>query len=159
MHNLLKALLAGAYILLLMLLLLSKCHSDRTPAPGDIGGDGDIKITLFWDFAGDVDLHVNQPNGTELSFMYMDDSDNGGGILDVDDRTGGRGAAENAYWPDPMSGRYVVRVVYYRADSEAPAGGPVRVVVKINGQEQTYNLRLTTEHEDRTVSTFDYTPR
>lgn len=159
MNNQLKAYLAGAYILLLLLLLLSMCRRDRGPAPEDVGGDGDIKVTLFWDFPGDVDLHVDQPNGVELSFMNMDDSANGGGVLDVDDRIGGRGSAENAYWRRPMEGDYTVRVVFYRVDEEAPTGGPVRVVVKVNGQQQEFNLQLTSLGEDKTVHTFNYTAR
>ncbi len=157
MHNQLKAYLAGAFILLITLLLLSTCGRRRGPAPEEVGGDGDIKVTLFWDFPGDVDLHVDQPNGTELSFMNMDDSANGGGVLDVDDRQGGEGSAENAYWRRPMEGTYVVRVVYYRVDDEAPQGGPVRVVVKVNGRQQEFNLRLTTTGQDETVHTFRYT--
>lgn len=157
MHNQLKAYLAGAYILLLLLLLLSMCRRDRGPAPEDVGGDGDIKVTLFWDFPGDVDLHVDQPNGNELSFMDMDDSANGGGVLDVDNRAGGPGSAENAYWRRPMQGRYRVRVVYYRVDEAAPQGGPVRVVIKVNGRQQEYNVNLSTEREDVIVNTFNYT--
>lgn len=159
MHNQLKAYLAGAFILLLLLLLLSTCGRRRGPAPEDIGGDGDIKVTLFWDFPGDVDLHVDQPNGNELSFMNMDDSSNGGGVLDVDNRQGGQGSAENAYWRSPQAGTYTVRVVYYRADDMAPNGGPVRVVVKVNGRQQEFNINLNTEHEDRTVHSFNYSPR
>lgn len=158
MHNQLKGILAGAYILLIVLLLLTTCRHHRGN-PDEVGEDGDIKITMFWDFPGDVDLHVDQPNGNELSFMNMDDSANRGGVLDVDDRTGGRGSAENAYWRDPMEGRYRVRVVYYRADDEAPDGGPVRVVVKINGRSTEYNIELHNAQDDIPVTTFNYSRR
>lgn len=69
MNNYLKAYLAGAFILLIALLLLSTCRHNRGEAPvrpEDVGGDGDIKITLLWDFPGDLDLHVMQPNGEEI---------------------------------------------------------------------------------------------
>lgn len=159
MHNQLKGVLAGAYVLLIVLLLLTTCRHNLGDNPEAVGGDGDIKVTLFWDFPGDVDLHVDQPNGNELSFMNMDDSADGGGVLDVDDRVGGPGSAENAYWRRPRPGNYRIRVVYYRVDDEAPHGGPVRVIVKVNGEQTQYDLNLTTEHEDQTVTTVNYSSR
>lgn len=158
MHNMLKALLAGAFILLITLLLLTTCRHNRGEArdADDVGQDGDIKVTMLWDFPGDVDLHVMQPNGTEISFMYTDDSDNGGGVLDVDDRAGGRGAAENIYWRNPMHGNYTVQVVLYRADEGAPSGGPVQVVVKVDGRATTYNLNISSESEVVNVCNFSY---
>lgn len=142
---------------MLLLLQLFRSHRGEAAARADeVGGDGDIKITLLWDFAGDVDLHVEQPCGTELSYINMDTSDEGGGVLDVDNRTGGEGAAENAYWRRPSHGHYVVRVQLYRMDEDSPEGGVVHVVVKINGRQQQYNVRLTEEREDVTVIEFDY---
>ncbi len=159
MHNQLKGILAGVYVLLIVLLLLTTCrHNLGEPPvrPEDIGQDGDIKITMLWDFPGDVDLHVDQPNGVEVSYMYPDDSENHGGVLDVDDREGGQGAAENIYWRQPMAGQYRVRVVYYRPDDTAPSGGPVRVIVKVNGVAREYNVSVSRRDEDVVVNTFDY---
>ena len=153
MHNQLKAILAGAFILLVALLLLQLCRSNRGEPPGR---DGVIRVTLLWDFAGDIDLHVEQPGAPELSFMNMDTSDEGGGVLDVDDRQGGRGSAENAFWEHPNEGHYKVRVVYYRQDDEAPHGGTVRVIVKVNGEVSNFNVPLTHSEQDVTVTEFDY---
>lgn len=162
MNNILKGLLAGAFILLIMLLLLTQCRYNRADAPlqaDDIGQDGDIKITLQWDFAGDLDLHVIQPNGSEIYYMNMDESGNGGGTLDIDDREGGRGSAENAFWRRPQPGHYTVKVVYYRADYDAMSGGLAKVTVKVNGQARVFNIQLTSEGEEIVVNEFDYTPQ
>lgn len=160
----LRALLVGAFILLVLLLMLSRCnHNVGSVESGEMdasdhGADGDIKVTLMWNFMGDVDLHVMQPNGIEIYFRQTDDSRHGGGVLDEDNLQGGPGSGENIYWRTPMRGQYKVYAVYYRADAQAPNGGPVRVVVKIHGQEQVFDFNLTTEKEEYLVTTFNYPP-
>ncbi len=59
-------------------------------AAEEIGGDGDIKITLLWDFPEMSTQHVMQPNGRELCYRNMEDSRTGG-KLDVDNREGDAG--------------------------------------------------------------------
>lgn len=169
MKGRLNAALVGAYVLLIALLMLGNCHgwdnsatgaqpaSDRTAeeAAEQIGNDGDIKITLLWDFPGDVDLHVTQPNGVELWYQNMRDNSTGG-ELDVDNRRGGRGSAENIYWRNPPAGRYNVDVVMYSINSAAPQGGPVKVVIKVNDRVQTYDVRLSYERQRVNVKSFSY---
>lgn len=171
MNGKLKAVLVCVYAVLIALLMLQNCigrersdygrrqigDRDAVEAAEEIGGDGDIKITLLWDFPGDVDLHVVQPNGNELSFRNMEDRSTGG-KLDVDNRQGGRGSAENVFWTRPDLGRYVVAVEMYRIDSMAPNGGPAKVVVKVNGRSQTYDVVLRREGQRVTVTSFDYNP-
>ena len=161
MNNYLKAYLAGAFILLIALLLLSTCRHNRGEAPvrpEDVGGDGDIKITLLWDFPGDLDLHVMEPNGEEIWYRNLRDDSRGGGHLDVDEISGGSGSAENAYWRNPRNGQYKVNVVFYRVDDEAPNGGPAKVVVKVDGVSRQYNLQMRTLGQDSHVVTFNYPP-
>ena len=95
MNGRLRGVLVGVYVLLIALLLLFNCDGNRhTPhdigndrdaveAAEEIGGDGDIKITLLWDFPGDVDLHVMQPNGRELCYRNMEDSRTGGKLDEI----------------------------------------------------------------------------
>ena len=78
----------------------------------EIGKKGELKVTLLWDFEGDIDLHVLQPNGNEIFFRQKRDVSTGG-ALDVDNRAGGRGAAENIYWRNPPRGQYKVALRYY----------------------------------------------
>lgn len=171
MNGKLKSALVGAYILIIALLLLSNCRGcNRRPDPvpqqaesaeeraEQIGNDGEIKITLLWDFYGDVDLHVTEPNGCELWFSNMRDTETGG-ELDVDNRAGGPNSAENIYWSNPLSGRYTVELVMYRMDSRAPNGGNAKVVIKTNGQTETFDVRLSYSGERTTVKSFNYTPQ
>ena len=67
------------------------------------GQTGDLKVTLLWDFYGDIDLHVMQPTGLEIYYSYPQDAVTGG-ALDVDNRDGGEGSAENIFGPIPPRG-------------------------------------------------------
>jgi hypothetical protein len=78
-----------------------------------IGGHGDLKVTLLWNFYADIDLHVKQPNGRTIYFGASRDHATGG-YLDVDNTRGGAGSAENIYWANnPPSGKYSVSLHYF----------------------------------------------
>ena len=90
----LKTILGVIYPILIILLLLSNCigckHNDNSQRRIEesvdtamIGGEpvdsasvveqaqhtgqsGNLKITLLWNFQGDIDLHVTQPNGKTI---------------------------------------------------------------------------------------------
>lgn len=134
--NYLKAILFGTYVALILTLLLTNmrwCRPQLEPTLPEvdppieepqtdtlrgaeearqIGGSGDLKITLLWDYYADMDLHVKQPNNQTI--YYSSPRDNAtGGFLDVDNRTGGNNAAENIYWNNPPSGDYSVSLHYY----------------------------------------------
>lgn len=79
-------------------------------------GTGDVKITLSFDRVHDLDLHVIEPNGEEVS--YLNDASATGGKLDLD--TGlhcqaGGALSENIFWPPggAPSGEYRVTVHNY----------------------------------------------
>ena len=38
-----------------------------------VGESGDLKVTLLWDFPGDIDLHVVQPNGRQIYYQHKHD--------------------------------------------------------------------------------------
>lgn len=42
------------------------------------GQTGNLKVTLLWDFYGDIDLHVMQPNGIVINFSNPQDAATGG---------------------------------------------------------------------------------
>lgn len=65
-------------------------------------GTGDVQVTLRWEGDADLDLHVVDPNGEEISFVTTTSSS--GGQLDVDCIPGSSCAAdgphvENVFWP------------------------------------------------------------
>lgn len=118
-----------------------------------IGSSGALKVTLLWDFEGDIDLHVLQPNGTEIFYDHKTDSSTGG-ALDVDNRDGGNGSAENIYWEEPPKGEYLVKLVYYKgSESTGVAGsGACRVVVFQEGKEpQTYTMEMSSVGEVKNI--------
>lgn len=127
---------------------------DTVERADTIGHDGKLKVTLLWDFPGDVDLHAHAPGGGHIYFHNKKDR-RSGGELDVDNINGGRGSAENIYWENPTPGTYNISVVYYNVDDSHP-GGPVKVVIKqmINGQERTnvYDLNLSADQEKEEIA-------
>ncbi len=194
MNNQLKACIAGAFILLVTLLLLSKCtrcRDERTPEPppiaqqpvadppvieeppveeppaedptdaANIGGTGDLKIVLTWEFPGDIDIHVTEPNGVTINFMNKNDYQTGGN-LDVDNLQGGspgHPAAENVYWQRPPAGRYHVMVKFFSERSGGENGGTVMVTVFNNGERTEYPVTLRSVGQEVSVVDIDYQPR
>lgn len=117
------------------------------------GSSGELKVTLLWNFQGDIDLHVVQPNGKEIYYDKRRDSGTGG-YLDVDNRNGGPDSAENIYWESAKEGVYKVSVVYFGPSrrTEVAEKGVCTVVVFQSGKEpQTYNVEMTTLKEKKDV--------
>lgn len=190
MNNHLKGILAGAFALLIALLLLSKCHSctgneraeqpldreyvvdppvihdepeppeepmDSTFDANDYGGTGVLKVTMAWEYPSDIDLHVIEPDGNEIYFANKRSSSSG--YLDTDNLDGGspgHPAVENVFWETAPEGRYTVKVKYFGTRDGGRNGGPVLVVVIVNGEETRYNVNLHHQGEEVTVTTVDY---
>jgi hypothetical protein len=99
-------------------------------------GTGDIQITLRWQSSADLDLHVTEPNGTEI--WYSDKGPTStGGRLDVDSNVNceENGSVENVYWPvgQAPEGRFQVEVDGYTVDG--CGGGQYTVVANVRGRE------------------------
>jgi hypothetical protein len=87
----------------------------NNPGSTDLG-TGDVRVTLRWADAADLDLSVTDPNGETVS--YGNPNVGSGGTLDVDANggcsSGASTPAENVIWPDTApDGRYVVVVDLY----------------------------------------------
>lgn len=120
-----------------------------------IGKNGALKVTLLWDFEGDIDLHVKQPNGKEIYYNFKTDLTTGG-ALDVDNEDGGKGSAENIYWDEPSTGDYLVKLVYYKASkiSGVAGTGTCKVVVFQKGKKtKTYKIVMSQVKETKNVAT------
>ena len=120
---------------------------------------GQIQITLFWEGGADIDMHVTEPDGHEIS--YRDRGPSGtGGTLDHDFRgacTGEGGQpVENVFWntPAPPNGDYQVDVNYF---SNCTNAGPttVRLSISVGGQIiGQYSYTLQTPRQRVTLARF-----
>jgi hypothetical protein len=99
-------------------------------------GTGDVQITLRWESSADLDLHVTEPNGTEI--WYSDKGPTStGGRLDVDSNVNceENGSVENVFWPEGQGpeGQFLVEVDGYSVDG--CGGGQYTVVANVRGRE------------------------
>lgn len=192
MNNTLKGILAGIFVLLIVLLLLSRCTrctddyaSDRPDVPADttdarvdepvaepqpepvpdddmmppadsIGVDGRIKVTMQWNWQGDMDLHAEQPDGEHIYYLNKQPGGPNAGELDLDNIPGGRGSAENINWQNPAPGNYRIYIKYFSSGDGDGRGGDVLVTVKIDGRETQYRLNPTHENQVLDVVSFTY---
>jgi len=99
-------------------------------------GTGDVQVSISWNSAADVDLHVVEPGGEEI--YYAADVSATGGELDLDSNAGCGSDGprnENITWATGTApaGEYIVRVDYW---SECGATQTDYVVtVQVKGQQ------------------------
>lgn len=92
--------------------------------PEDIaGGSGEVRFSLVWNATVDLDLHVIDSCGFEISFRRsLQTCDDFTGELDVDNTRGGNGATENIVWTDGAPrGTFQYWVECYSGCSGQPA--------------------------------------
>ncbi|HMV69787.1 MAG TPA: hypothetical protein PKA64_23305, partial [Myxococcota bacterium] len=100
------------------------------PLTGQEVGEGDVQIGITWGSPTDVDLHVVEPSGEEISYASRLSST--GGQLDLDSNPACNidGVnAEHVFWPAGASpaGSYTARVELYSACEQAGASGTVTI--------------------------------
>ena len=99
-------------------------------------GAGDVQVTVAWDTDADVDLHVVDPEGSEI--YWASRTSPSGGELDLDSNAACAGdnvRNENISWPigTAPQGAYTVRVDYW-ANCDA---GQTNYTVVVHNQEDT----------------------
>ena len=169
----LKTVLFSTYALLAILLLINyntnkteastRSSDTLTEEPVDtadvvrtaekVGNNGALKVTLLWNFEGDIDLHVKQPNHKEIYYDHKNDASTGG-ALDVDNQNGGNGSAENIYWARPPKGEYTIQLVYYQQSKSTGVvgSGICKVVVFQEGKApQTYTTEMPEVKETKNI--------
>lgn len=169
----LKTVLFSTYALLAILLLINyntnkteastRSSDTLTEEPVDtadvvrtaekVGNNGALKVTLLWNFEGDIDLHVKQPNNKEIYYDHKNDASTGG-ALDVDNQNGGNGSAENIYWAKPPKGEYTIQLVYYQQSKSTGVvgSGICKVVVFQEGKApQTYTTEMSEVKEKKNI--------
>lgn len=105
---------------------LTKIEQKPTPPPPVVndksddlkGQSGDFRVNLQWYSKTDLDLHVIDPCGNEISFSKRRATCSGGpGNLDLDANaligTTTR-PQENVYWTTPAKGTYTIKVVCFK---------------------------------------------
>lgn len=105
---------------------------------------GDIQVSLMWQTADDIDLHVSCSNniGTD-TIWWRNRYGISGGILDIDMNAPGptnSNPIENIFWPynTAPKGQYIVAVNFFRSWT-GRTSVPVTVRIKTLKGEQYYN--------------------
>ena len=118
----------------------------------EVGGSGKLKVTLMWNFVGDVDVHVKQPTGQKIYYDRKVDNVTTG-ALDRDNEVGGPGSAENIFWTNPPRGTYHVEIDYFKV-IQSGVGGTCYVVIKQEGKaDRTISKVLTPENKTQYIGT------
>ena len=112
------------------------------PSPPIIGQSGIITVTLKWGQQPDVDLHIFEPDGSQVYYANLQGSV---GFLDVDD-TDGEGpehyfasCADLLESPSSL-GTYQVGVNYFRGDAPETAN----IIVEVPGVKRPFDVVLPT---------------
>jgi len=103
-------------------------------------GTGDVQISVTWNSAADVDLHLVEPNGNEI--YYGNPRSSTGGELDLDSNAGCGSdgpRAENIRFPSGRAptGTYIVRVDHWSSCNASSTNYVVRVTNGTSGQTFT----------------------
>ena len=120
-------------------------------------GTGDVQVTLRWDNAADLDLHVIDPLGDEI--YYSQATAPSGGLLDVDANANCvlmSQPVENIFWPygGAPVGSYQVSVFYYEACNTGPTD--FTVTIRVNGEvRETLSGRVEQVGDASYVTSFD----
>ncbi|GHU25723.1 hypothetical protein FACS1894172_17730 [Spirochaetia bacterium] len=119
------------------------------------GGRGDVKVTLSWDNLADVDLHVVDPSGEQISYYHKNSQS--GGELDFDNMYGY--GPENIYWPTggAPNGTYDVYVNFYGIGTSGAynSSSNYTVVIRAFGRTQTYQGVVTSSGGLKQIATFN----
>lgn len=119
-------------------------------------GMGALKVTLAWNFYADIDLHAIEPNGTHIFYNHKHSSVTGG-FLDLDNRYGYPGSAENIYWTTPEDGTYDIYLNYYSPslhDGEAQCGN-CNVTILYQGHGQVFKIPMDAVGDTKRVAVID----
>lgn len=106
-------------------------------------GSGDVKITLVWDFNGDLDLIANTANAKDV--YYGQHSEEWTGASYSGDQTGGYGSYESINFSTPKNGLYDA---FVRVRSVPSNGGDVHLVVTIDNETKVYSTRIKKSGSD-----------
>lgn len=110
---------------------------DRADAAGALRGD--LSFTLIWEGTDDLDLHTTCPSGATLFFL---DKAQCNGVMDLD-MNGFQvvpDPIENAFFTDPLTGDYRVRVNLYR---KREGSGPTSFTLQVREGDRVTTQKAT----------------
>jgi hypothetical protein len=116
-------------------------------------GTGDVKVTLSFDRLHDLDLHVIEPNGEEISFT--NDASATGGQLDLDSGSNcmpSSANAENIFWPPGGAPAGTYRVTVHNYEQCSPGAIDYTVRVAYDAIVNTYTGSFPDATASETVS-------
>lgn len=94
--------------------------------------DATMRVSLAWTNSDDLDIHVIEPDGHEISFSNKGHRSRNTGMLDVDMNAYGPHSdtepVENVVWSKPMDGKYQVIVHNYNKRTNDRPGYTLQVV-------------------------------
>jgi hypothetical protein len=118
--------------------ILSHIHTllQQLPSPTNPAGNGVITVTLTWDHATDVDLHVFEPGGSHVYYQNLTGTS---GFLDRDNVTGFGPEHYYVACDNLQPGTYQVGVNYYNGDV-FPEGAHIQVAAGFLSRSFTIQL-------------------
>lgn len=133
----------------------------QVSGPGDVATNvlnaqtGDVQVSVSWNTASDVDLHVVEPSGERIYWAHNVSAT--GGRLDLDSNAGcaiDNVNIENIRWTSAPSGTYTVAVDYWSSCGVAET----RYVVTVNngGSQNVFTGTFTGSDTDepRVITSF-----
>ncbi len=114
-----------------------------------------LVVTLEWDKAGDMDLHLIGPDGTDCCYLnkhpdwgVADDKQDD--PLYVYDERYGYNVQETIILPNPPDGNYLVKVHFFGYEYEPSRRESIRPSVEIvlNGEDYRFNARRSMQEGD-----------
>jgi len=121
-------------------------------------GTGEVQVSVSWDTPTDVDIHLTEPDGTQID--WFSEVSPSGGMLDLDSNPGcsidGVNNENISYeGATPPSGEYTLELNYF---SDCDISGPTNYVVTVRagGQTRTYTGSFVAADvfNFRTITTF-----
>ena len=140
----------------------SSVFKERVESNGGLYDNTAIRATLIWDNCNDVDLHIREPRGTEISYRRKK-SEESFGYLDIDRNVGSNcdtRPVENIRWEigrsAPAFGEYEVMVNLYSYDNRAPHRTPFQLEVQYGSEVKHFQEEVSQAGEKKLIHKFDY---
>jgi hypothetical protein len=112
-----------------------------------------LRFSLAWFNSDDLDIHVKEPSGNNISFSNKRSPS--GGFLDVDMNAGGpssRTPVENVCWQKPKDGTYIVSVNNYSKRESIDFGFELEVESNGNISNFSYPVSLANKKTIKALS-------